>query len=192
MADRTKSNIFTTRGQLYVNPTTKTGVTGDALGYTDGGVEVITGEQVIRETLEEYGAATAKRFWGNQDVQLLVTLRQWDAEVLKARFPGQWDAAKNRIQIPGDRVPGDDMANDSVRLILRPDDTTKDPYVYARKATLVGSAGDPMRFKTVESRRLVLVFDLEPDETVASGAADDQYKYRTLVIAKEADWTYGP
>lgn len=189
MGARDKTKIFTSRGKLILNPTGKT-TGGDELGYTDAGIELVTGELIIREQVEEEGLANAKWFYGGQNAQLIFTLRQWDAEVLEARFPNQFNDAKNRIQLPGDRLPGDDLDAEAVGIMLRPDDVTKDPYIYARKAILVGAENEPIRFRTTETRRLTLVFDLTPDESVGSGAADEQYKYRTLVVAKEADWTF--
>lgn len=192
MGTRDLSKLFTFRGQVYIDPTAKDGTGGDALGYTDGGIELQTQDQIIREQVEEEGLANVKLFYAGQNAQLILTSRQWDDEVLAARFPNQWDAAKSRIQLPGDRVAGDDMDDEAVRLLIIPDDLTKDPHIYARKAILVADQAEPMRFRTTESRRVSLVFELKPDETVSSGAADDQYKYRTLVVAKNADWTYGP
>lgn len=189
MGTRDKSKIFTTRGKLVINATGKT-TGGDELGYTDEGVELVTGEIILKEQVEEEGGQNAKWFYGGQNAQLIFTLRQWDDEVLATRFPNQFNVAKSRIQLPGDRVPGDDLDAEAVSVMLRPDDTSKDPYIFARKAILVGAENEPIRFRTTQSRRLALVFDLLPDEGVSSGAADEQYKYRTLVIAKEADWTF--
>lgn len=183
---RERTHIFTTRGELWVNPDNlTTGGNGEALGYTETGYELDPGDQVIEEPSEESGGAPVSLFFSGNVVRLSIVLKEWDDAVLKRRFVRQWDNTAKRIQIPGDKIEGDDMLQDSVVLLFIPDtplstpSTGKDPYLVAFKA-IASRFVEPIQFRTKAIRKLAMSFLCLPDDSIGSG--NGRYKYRTVGI----------
>ncbi len=181
--DRTK--IFHSRGELIINPQAldDSVPAGELrLGFTESGLEVDFSDFAFLEPNEESGRGPGVAFFAGQDIRMRFVLREFKAETLQARFPSQNEevpgASGNfRIEIPGNLAPGDSLLDESVSLLFRPDDPTKDPYLWAAKAVLV--AAQPIIIGTTRSRVLAVEYQLYPDDTLIGQPQED---YRTLGI----------
>lgn len=186
---RTRSKIFHSRGEMIINPQAlddSVPATELRLGFTESGLEIDFGDFAFLEPNEESGRGPGVAFFAGQDIRMRFVLREWKDETLQARFPSQnvLDAPGHRIEIPGNLAPGDSLLDESVSLLFRPDDATKDPYIWAAKAVLV--AAQPTVIGTTRSRVLSVEYQLYPDDTLIGQAQED---YRTLVIGTAAQIT---
>lgn len=183
---RTRTSIYTSRGELVVTPTNIT-TGGDALGYTESGIEIEFGDQYIEEPSEETGAAPVTVFWAGNITRMRTVLKEWKDETLKLAFPDQWDNTNKRIELPSGRTEGDEVLSDGKVLLFRPDNplstpsTGKDPYILAFKAVMVGRP-QLLEVRTTRIRKLALEFLLFPDDSILSNDANGRYPYRTLGI----------
>jgi len=186
----TRSEIKTSRGELIWKSLSLDGSVTPAneypLGFTDSGIEIDRGEWAFLDPNEESGRGPGVAFFAGQDIRLRTVLRQWNEKNLEVAFPGQFDdTGTGRVEIPGDLTPGDDLLSYGQRLLLRPTDPTKDPYILAMKAVLVASR--IIEFGTLRIRKLALEFQLYPDDTLVGGA---QETYRTLGIGDSTRITH--
>lgn len=155
------------------------GAGGDILGFTVNGVEIEFQDQYVEDAGEEDGATITKIFYNGGSPILRVALKQFDPEVLAARFPGRFDSANQLIQIPGTLNPGDSMVSQAVTLELRPDSTASST-VLAFLAVLIGRGDEPVRFRTTEPKMVSLEFRLLEDTSITSGP---RVPYRTVGVA---------
>ncbi len=183
--DRTKH--FMTRGEFYINPTDLDGTNGQGLGKTISGYEIEFGEQLIEDTDDEDGAEINQIFYAGNQVRIRAVLKTWDPLVLAELFPGQYDVAAERIEIPGTRAPGDSMLGESVVLVFVPDNPRliagggKDDTLLAFKAIAQHPEGDNVPFANTEIRRVTIEFLCIKDKAILS--ADGRFNYRTMGIA---------
>lgn len=185
-----RSKIFTTRGELIFDSLSLDGSVTPAnetpLGFTDSGIEISFGDFSFLDANEESGRGPGVAFFAGQDIRIKSVVRQWDEKILAARFPNQFEAGVDgRIQIPGTLLPGDDLLQFSGRLLFRPSDPTKDPYIFCAKAVLVGS--EDIEIRTLGIRKTAFEFQLYPDPTLVGQA---QELYRTLGVGTVNDITH--
>jgi len=152
---------------------------GTLLGYTESGFEVDPGDTYIEDPTEETGSGMGITFFGGGDPLLRVVLKQWDEEVLAARFTDRVTAADRRVNFPGTKTPGDDETSNSVVLEFRPDNPLHES-VLARVCVLRNEAQEPIRMRTQEAKKIALEFRCYEDTSIGSGNA--RYIYRTMAI----------
>jgi len=177
-----RSEIFTTRGEWIFKSLSLDGSVTPGnefqLGFTDTGAEIDRGDFTFLDVNEESGRGPGVAFFAGQDVRIRTVCRQWNEKNLEILFPNQFDnTGTGRVQLPGTLLPGDDMIQFGGRLLLRPSDITKDPYILAMKAVLV--AANVIEIGTLRIRKLAMEFQLYPDPTLVGQA---QELYRTLGI----------
>lgn len=180
-----RSKIYFSKGEWYWDPTGIDGTGGDGLGYTVSGFEIEWGEEIIEDETDETGAQVEQMFFAGQNVRLRTVFKQWNPELLAALFPNQYDSTDKRIEIPGDRVPGDAMDDESGILVFVPDnpynkagDSGKDMSVIAFKA-VPKKVMEPTMISNTQQRRIAVEFLCLEDRTITTG---DRAKYRTIGI----------
>lgn len=143
------------------------GVVGDgtSLGYTQEGFDLFVNDEFLKESTEESGTRIIKEFYTGENVQIGCVLKQWDEDAIEARFPGRHSTASdaNRIEIPGELTPGDDMEPYLKTMCLVPDNKAY-PALLIRKGMNTGQGSTPIRFRATETKKLALLIDCLPDE----------------------------
>lgn len=139
---------------------------GTALGYVQEGFDLIMNTEWLKETGEDDGVRAIKKFYLGENVQVQCVMKQWDADVLALKFPGQHvtTSGANRIEVPGVLSPGDDMGSYNKVLVLVPDSKAY-PALLIRSGSNGGEGSTPIRFRTQETKKLALLIDCFKDES---------------------------
>lgn len=146
------------------------GVIGDgtAIGFTEEGFELEVNDEFLEEPVEESGIRNVKSFFLSENAEITAVFKQWDTDVLELRFPGgrhSTGAANsnvNRIELGG-LVAGTDMDPFFKVFELRPDNK-KYATILIRRALAIGNAGEPMRFRTQEVKKIGVTLKMYKDE----------------------------
>lgn len=155
------------------------GVVGDGtkLGFSENGYEVAYNDEYLEETSDEEGANTVTVFYIGGSPMASFVLKQWDADVLAARFPGRYNASAKTIEFPGTIAPGDSMLANSHVIEFRPLDASNHTLLM-RKAILTGDGLEPVLRSSRVSKKLAFTFKALNDESI--GDSDDRYEGRAM------------
>lgn len=139
---------------------------GDFLGYTESGVRLELNDSYLEETTEESGANIVKIFETGGSPVLRAVCKQFDRDVLEARFRNRYDQATRVLKFPGSGAPGNDWTAQAIVLEFRPDDT-RNPTVLARKACIINPDGQDIGLRVAEVTKVPMAWRLLSDDSKA-------------------------
>lgn len=188
-------SILTCPGRLYRNPTGLTDAAdfGTDLGYTTDGLRIIVTPHTAPITGEEFGSEEIDRLIVGTTAQVLLTLRQWDADTLSAALPGLSavgaTSGGRHMRLPGaaaDLWAGRSLGAYSATFLWVPDDISYNPIVLIHDGRMRLQDGAALRVGDKQELAVPVVIDVARADDLID-AVDDGYPYRALYVGPIED-----
>ena len=156
-----ETEILHVPGFLYWNPSSLTAPVnyGTLLGYTKDGVSFAPSPEYFDVRTEETGETLYKRYYTGHHAKVSAILRNWNAGVLGAVFPGQ--SGTTYAQAPGSLVAGDEISSATyTKPLLFVPLVSSDPCLLVKKAVPSVSMAARLQWSHSKGLNILAEFDV--------------------------------